>query len=310
MGFKGILGHEFVGTVVAFHNDTSQEIKQRWLNKRVCGDINLACCNNNIPTKNCGICAGQYNEHNSQMSRNHCPNRTVLGILNQNGTFCEYMVLPIMNLHKVPSNITNEIAVFAEPLAAACRVVEQGLVNFHHQYRGGVRGGRVAILGDGKLGLCIAEIVGREYLRHYPSCDGSTNNNNDDESQPPAPPTLFGRHENKLDLVNDSGVQTQLVSTCYIDDNQEQISPDHHHKYDVVIDATGNPNGLTLAMELCRPMGKLCLKSTCASGVKGFHSAPIVVDELSVVGSRCKLKICWVLCAHDISMHSHLYNIS
>ena len=98
MGFKGILGHEFVGTVVALHDDTPEDIKQKWLNKRVCGDINLSCCNNNPPPK-CGIChdALQYNKTNSQMSRNHCPNRTVLGILNQNGTFCEYMILPIMN---------------------------------------------------------------------------------------------------------------------------------------------------------------------------------------------------------------------
>ena len=287
MGFKGILGHEFVGTVVALHDDTPEDIKQKWLNKRVCGDINLGCCNNNPPPK-CGIChdALQYDTTNSQMSRNHCPNRTVLGILNQNGTFCEYMILPIMNLHEVPPNITNEVAVFAEPLAAACRVVEQGLINFQYNSNHRRGGDRVAILGDGKLGLCVAEILGREYLRHYSSCGGSNNNN--DESPPP-PPTLFGKHENKMDLVKDSGVRTQLVSTCYIidDNNQEQISPDHHHKYDVVIDATGNPNGLTLAMALCRPMGKLCLKSTCASGVKGFHSAPIVIDELLVVGSRC-----------------------
>ena len=101
------------------------------------------------------------------MSRNHCPNRTVIGILNQNGTFAEYMTLPLSNLHVVHESIPDEIAVFAEPLAAACRVVEQGLVQFRYSDGGGeeCRGGdRVAILGDGKLGLCIAEILGREYL--------------------------------------------------------------------------------------------------------------------------------------------------
>jgi hypothetical protein len=106
------------------------------------------------------------------MSRNHCPNRTVLGILNCNGTMAEYLTLPIRNLHKVPDQITDEEAVFAEPLAAACRIVEQNLVHYgrydnnttgstapnhkyvpHYQHPD-----RVAILGDGKLGLMIAEV--------------------------------------------------------------------------------------------------------------------------------------------------------
>lgn len=256
------------------------------MGKRVCGDINLGCCNNTHQMNNpqCGVCDDSlgYNKSHSQMARNHCPNRTVLGILNQDGTFCEYMLLPIQNLHQVPENVPDEIAVFAEPLAAACRVVEQGLVNFRYDDNAAsaaTRGGdRVAVLGDGKLGLCVAEILGREYLR----CCLNT----DDQKAPP-PPTLFGKHQHKLDLVKESGVQTHLVSSCYSDDKQEQISPNHMNQYDVVIDATGNPNGLTLSMSLCRPMGKLVLKSTCAAGVKGFHSAPIVIDELSVVGSRC-----------------------
>jgi threonine dehydrogenase-like Zn-dependent dehydrogenase len=103
----------------------------------------------------------------------------------------------------------------------------------------------------------------------------------------PAAPVLFGKHQHKLDFVANSGVETRLVSTCYDDDEQLTVSSNHSNKYDVVIDATGNPNGLTLAMSLCRPMGTLVLKSTCAAGVKGFHSAPIVIDELKVVGSRC-----------------------
>jgi threonine dehydrogenase-like Zn-dependent dehydrogenase len=82
-------------------------------------------------------------------------------------------------------------------------------------------------------------------------------------------------------------VQTLLVQECYADKEQKKVSPRHANKYDVVIDATGNPNGLTLSMSLCQPMGTLVLKSTCAAGVAGFHSAPIVIDELNVVGSRC-----------------------
>ena len=282
MGFKGILGHEFVGRVIELHEEATDEIKEAWLQKRVCGDINLGCCNFTPPPE-CGVCndtLGYNNTNNIQMSRNHCPNRTVLGILNQNGTFCEFMILPIRNLHVVPDGIPNDIAVFAEPLAAACRVVEQQcLVNF--QCTDSTGGDLVAILGDGKLGLCIAEVLGREYLRH----NGS--GNNEATTKLPHPPTLFGKHHDKLALVQNSGVQTQLVSTCYTNDKQDEISANYMNRYDVVIDATGSPNGLTMAMSLCRPMGKLVLKSTCAAGVKGFHSAPIVIDEISVVGSRC-----------------------
>lgn len=201
----------------------------------------------------------------------------------------EYMLLPIINMHKVPNSLPDEIAVFAEPLAAACRVVEQGLVQFmypHNSCKKHARGGdKVAILGDGKLGLCVAEILGREYL----SCINDTNiHDSDNNNNKIAPaPTLFGKHQHKLNLVSDSGVQMRLVSECYTDEQQSSISPQHMNQYDVVIDATGNPNGLSLAMSLCRPLGTLVLKSTCASGVKGFHSAPIVIDELKVVGSRC-----------------------
>jgi len=304
MGFGGILGHEFVGKVIQLHPSASQSLHDQWIGQRVCGDINIGCCNfsssnssnddddedgttNTSSSSCCTICNNKsnYNQSNIQMSRNHCPNRTVLGILNQNGTFAEYMTLPLSNLHVVPHSIPDEIAVFAEPLAAACRVVEQGLVQF--RYGGGeeCRGGdRVAILGDGKLGLCIAEILGREYLQAVAMHQKQGMKG----GIAPHPPVLFGKHVHKLDLVSESGVQRRLVKECYTDETtMEEVSPDHANQYDVVIDSTGNPNGLTLAMTLCRPMGRLILKSTCAAGVKGFNSAPIVIDELQVIGSRC-----------------------
>lgn len=297
MGFGGILGHEFVGKVVQLHPSASQSLKDQWIGQRVCGDINIGCCNfssdedttnksSTTTCKSCTVCNNKsnYNQSNSQMSRNHCPNRTVLGILNQNGTFAEYMTLPLSNLHVVPKSIPNEIAVFAEPLAAACRVVEQGLVNFRYGEGEECRGGdRVAILGDGKLGLCIAEILGREYLNAK-----AIKEKQQQGGIAPHPPVLFGKHQHKLNLVAESGVQRRLVKECYTDETtMEEVSPNHANQYDVVIDSTGNPNGLTLAMTLCRPMGRLVLKSTCAAGVKGFNSAPIVIDELQVVGSRC-----------------------
>ncbi|KAL7468971.1 hypothetical protein ACHAXS_009209 [Conticribra weissflogii] len=286
MGFSGILGHEFVGIVDSLHDDAPPSLRSRWLRRRVCGDINFGC-------RNCGICDDSkgYDAHCPRMGRNHCPQRTVLGILNQNGTFAEYAILPLENLHAVPEGMADEVAVFAEPLAAACRIAEQGLMRFRYEAgskRREARGGdEVAILGDGKLGLCVAEILGREYLKCRGNGNGAESEDGAGDAMMPPPPVLFGRHRRKLDLVSDSGVRTMLVSECYLDEEQTQLSRSHIHKYDVVIDATGNPDGLTLAMSLCRPMGTLVLKSTCAAGVKGFHSAPIVIDELTVVGSRC-----------------------
>jgi len=178
MGFTGVLGHEFVGVVEQVHDDEDQE----WVGKRVCGDINVGC-------HSCRVCQGHFDSYCSQMSRNHCPNRTVLGILKRNGAMAEYITLPVRNLHAVPDDMPDEVAVFAEPLAAACRIVEQGLISPQ-------RDEKVAILGDGKLGLMIAEVVGREFLKHPGSI----------------PPVLFGKHAQKMNLVSDGGVQGLNVS--------------------------------------------------------------------------------------------------
>jgi threonine dehydrogenase-like Zn-dependent dehydrogenase len=230
MGFHGVLGHEFVGIVEDL--DGSDELKKEWVGVRVCGDINVGC-------DSCSVCqnADDLNDRCCQMSRNHCPNRSVLGILNRNGTMAEYLTLPIRNLHRVPDDVPDDVAVFAEPLAAACRITEQGLVNYCTK-----RPDRVAILGDGKLGLMIAEVLGREHTRH-----GLTT----------AKPVLFGKHQSKLDLVQESGVEVKLVCECQDDKAYNGVAADHAGKYDVVVDATGSPAGLNLAAGLCRPMGTL-----------------------------------------------------
>jgi threonine dehydrogenase-like Zn-dependent dehydrogenase len=91
MGFVGVLGHEFVGRVVKLHDDADEQVKSEWMGQRVCGDINLGCCNDVTRTEVCGVCDDSLGYEGDggccQMSRNHCPNRTVLGILNQDGTF-------------------------------------------------------------------------------------------------------------------------------------------------------------------------------------------------------------------------------
>lgn len=242
MGFHGVLGHEFVGIVE--HVNADEETQRAWMGKRVCGDINVGCAE-------CSVCtnADNLDERCSQMSRNHCPNRSVLGILKRNGTMAEYLTLPISNLHLVNDDISDEEAVFAEPLAAACRIPEQGLVRYD-----GPRPDCVAILGDGKLGLMIAEVLGREHAARITASDC-------------APPVLFGKHKHKLDLVKDSGVDCRLVSECIDESAFNGVAAAHAGKYDVVVDATGSPAGLSLASGLCRPMGTL-VSNNCIEMVK------------------------------------------
>lgn len=265
MGFTGVLGHEFVG-IVEEVNSTDAALQKKWTGQRVCGDINVGC-------SSCHVCtdANGWDAACPNMSRNHCPTRSVLGILNRNGTMAEYLTLPLTNLHRVPDHVSDQVAVFAEPLAAACRIPEQGLVRYTAT---AAETDRVAILGDGKLGLMIAEVMGRQYLSHY------TRNSHTRR------PVLFGKHEHKLALVKDAGVVGKLVEECKDASTFSGVAVAHAAQYDVVIDATGSPAGLTLAAGLCRPMGTLVLKSTCAAGEQ-FNAAPFVIDELRVVGSRC-----------------------
>ena len=233
MGFTGVLGHEFVGVVERVANDVDESTRERWLGKRVCGDINVGC-------STCSVCCNteQLDSYCCQLSRNHCPNRTVLGILKRNGTMAEYLTLPVRNLHLVPEDVSDEVAVFAEPLAAACRIPEQELIRYNPS-----RPDKVAILGDGKLGLMIAEVLGREHARHNLPVD--------------VQPVLFGKHQHKLDLVKDSGVRCKFVSECQDEKAFNGVAAEHAGKYDVVVDATGSPAGLSLAAGLCRPMGTL-----------------------------------------------------
>jgi threonine dehydrogenase-like Zn-dependent dehydrogenase len=128
MGFEGILGHEFVGTVVESEN-------QDLINSRVVGEINLGC-------GKCSWCV-------SDMSR-YCPTGTVLGIDKKDGVMVEYITLPNENLHIVPDNVSNEQAVFTETIAAAFEILEQ--VHFPPSVQ-------VLLLGDGKLGQLIARVL-------------------------------------------------------------------------------------------------------------------------------------------------------
>jgi threonine dehydrogenase-like Zn-dependent dehydrogenase len=220
-GFEGVLGHEFVGVV-------DQAEDPAWAGRRVVGEISASC-------RVCPTCrAGRYT---------HCPTRTTLGILNRDGVLADYFCLPACNLHMLPKDLPDEAAVFTEPLAAACQVLEQ--VHLRPT-------DRVLVLGDGKLGLLVAQVVA------LTGCDL----------------TAIGRHPEKLAILSARGIATQLENGS-IEGNA-----------DVVIECTGQPEGFRRARELLRPCGTLVLKSTYHGLVEADLSR-WVVDEIQVVGSRC-----------------------
>lgn len=226
MGYKGVLGHEFVGVV----EDVNGEDKSL-VGKRVVAEISYGC-----HKPNCEWC-------NKGLIR-HCPDRHTIGIWRKDGCFAEYITLPTEILFEVPDNVSDEQVVFVEPLAAACEIVEQ----LHIQPIQ-----KVLVQGDGKLGLTTALAL---------------NAYNFDV-------ILAGRHQNKLDIAAKQGVKTILSQ----DLKKEPV-------YDVVVEATGSITGFEDAMALTKPRGVLVLKSTVA-GSKEINLAPIVINEITVLGSRC-----------------------
>lgn len=222
MGFRGIPGHEFVGSVTEGPGD--------FAGKRVVGEINFGC-------GQCEFCA-------RDLSR-HCPNRSVMGILNADGAFAEYVSVPTANLHVVPDSISDQEAVFTEPLAAAFEILAQIQLN---------PGDEVLIVGDGKLGNLCAQVVRLSGAKM----------------------TALGKHPEKLALIKKSGVRTLLL-----DDWKPRA-------FDVVVEATGSASGFELALGAVRPRGTLVLKSTIA-GAHRLSLAPLVINEITVIGSRCGL---------------------
>ena len=157
MKYTGILGHEFVGTVVKSKNSDL-------IGKRVVGEINAGC------TK-CDFCI-------RGMER-HCPSRTVLGILKRDGAFAEFLSLPEKNLHVIPDSISDEQAVFVEPLAAAFEINEQ--ISLKPEWN-------VAVVGDGRLAQLIIQVIKL-------TCSNIT---------------CFGKHQNKLEGLIQSGIKIKI----------------------------------------------------------------------------------------------------
>ena len=214
-GFRGTLGHEFVGVDVATGD-------------RVVGEINAGC----------GACAKC-----EAGDPRHCATRTVLGIVGRDGAHADVLRLPARNLLRVPASITDEQAVFVEPLAAACGVLERCPMDATQ---------RVAVLGDGKLGLLCAMVLRANGIA----------------------PLLVGKHANKLALAR--GIETSTIESART----------RGRVFDVVVEASGGASGFALALDLLRPQGTLVLKSTFASSTP-VDAARLVVEEITVVGSRC-----------------------
>lgn len=220
-GFAGTPGHEFIGEVV-------QSDRRELIGRRVAGEINLAC----------GAC-----EWCARGLGRHCPNRTVLGIVRHPGAFREFLTLPDKNLHIIPDEIPTDRAVFTEPLAAACEILDQAAIP---------PGSPVALLGDGKLGLLIAQVLAAHGYRVR----------------------QFGRYPEKLAISARAGVETEIAGRL------PELA------FDWVVDATGSPEGLRQAVAMTRPRGTVILKST-VHGMVPVDTAPVIVNEITLVGSRC-----------------------
>ena len=219
MGFHGVLGHEFVGIAEA----------GPLAGQRVVGEINCACYT-------CDTCKAGL--------QTHCPNRTVLGILDHDGAFADRIAVPQVNLHAVPDTISTDVAVFTEPVAAAYQIPAQLPIG---------RTDRVVVLGDGRLGnLCAQVLAGLS--DHV---------------------IVVGKHAEKLALLQARGIATALVTDAI----GERMA-------DIVVECTGSDTGLPTALKLVRPRGTIVLKTTVA-GTQTLPWAPFVIDEVTLVGSRC-----------------------
>jgi alcohol dehydrogenase len=221
MGFEGTLGHEFVAEVLDAPDPA-------WFGRRVVGDINCPC--GACPTCRAG-------------RPTHCPQRTVLGIVGRDGAFAESLSLPVANLHVVPDAVPDEAAVFVEPLAAACEILEQ--VHLRPS-------SRVVVLGAGRLGQLCARVI---------ALTG-------------AEVSVVARSPESLARLP-VGIGRALVDAA-----------DALAGADVVVDCTGSPDGLSLAMRLLRPRGTLVLKTTVHLP-GAIDPNRWVIDEITLVGSRC-----------------------
>ena len=219
--FTGIIGHEFVGDIV-------ESPDPEWIGARVVGEINADC-------RVCETCrAGRPT---------HCENRTVLGITGRDGAHAEYLRLPLRNLQRVPESVSDDAAVFTEPIAAAVEILQQVHI---------LPTDRVLLVGAGRLGQLVAQVLALTgaHLK------------------------VVAKHDQQKALLAARGIATIEA---------EEVES---RRWDIVVEATGSPSGFDLAARALRPRGTLVLKSTYRGEIT-LALAPFVVDEITIVGSRC-----------------------
>jgi threonine dehydrogenase-like Zn-dependent dehydrogenase len=221
VGFTGVLGHEFVGEVIAAAD-------AHWIGQRVVSSINIGC-------GKCYWCLGNVPEH--------CEWRQTIGIHDRDGAFADYIAVPIANLHPVPDKVPDEAAVFTEPLAAALRIREQVVVR---------PSAKTAVIGPGRLGMLVGLVM---------ALSGSD-------------VTMLGRQTSSLRLPEKMGLKTGLSADF------------PENSFDLIVEVTGNQAGFAEGLRLIRPLGTIILKSTF-HGHSNLNMTKIVVDEISVIGSRC-----------------------
>jgi 2-desacetyl-2-hydroxyethyl bacteriochlorophyllide A dehydrogenase len=220
--YSGIPGHEFVGEVVNAPSETG------WQGKRVVGEINIAC-------GQCEMCRGGLDRH--------CEHRRTLGIHDWNGAFASFLVLPLANLHEVPGGISDQAAVFTEPLAAACEILQQVAISQEKT---------VLVIGAGRLGHLVAQVLQTTGCRLE----------------------VVARYPHQRRILTSRHIHTLSKASL------------GSKKYDIVIEATGSPSGLLLARQSIKPRGTIILKSTYKGEIQ-FNFSRLVVDEISLIGSRC-----------------------
>jgi threonine dehydrogenase-like Zn-dependent dehydrogenase len=223
--FNGIPGHEFFGQVDAVADTAHREL----IGKRVTAEINCGC----------GVCAWCR-----EGLERHCPDRTVIGINNRNGAFSQYCTVPAANIVAIPPAISDDNALFIEPLAAAFEIQDQISIS---------RDSKVLLLGDGKLAHCIAWSLLPTECRLR----------------------IGGKHAWKTALLQKCGFDATIDHSLFSD-----------NEFDIVIEASGSPGAFNEAIAMVRPRGTIVLKSTYSKGFE-FNPAAVVVNEISLIGSRC-----------------------
>ncbi len=228
MDFTGVLGHEFVGTV----ESVADRKDNKWVGKRVVGTINCVC-------GQCDMCKAGLREH--------CRDRTVLGIAGRDGCFAERFTLPVWNLIEVPDNVDDDHAVFTEPLAAAYQIIRQLTIE-----------GRpyITVLGDGRLGLLCAQVM--SHLNATVRC--------------------VGNHTEKLQLCEKWGVKHRLLKDVGLRNDQDIV-------VDCTGSPTGfttaikmvRPRGTIVMKTTVAPHDQ----------TKPADLAPLVINEINLIGSRC-----------------------